>query len=125
VFVVLDKKANFESGGVWQKRKKRESRQRPLPPVLSVQQFAGILARCLRKDKEKLVASLASEEIVGCEGGGNDLNDLLESDVAGRVASGVADLFEMIDVDERDGELVAVSFGRRVRVRGVGRCRAG
>jgi len=65
----------------------------------------------LREDKEKLVPSVASEEIVGAKAGGDDFNDLLQSSVAGRVSSGVVDLFEMIDVDERDGELVAVSFG--------------
>jgi hypothetical protein len=71
----------------------------------------SIVARGLRENKEKLVASVASEKIVGAKARGNDFNDLLEGGVACRVAGGVVDLFEMIDVDERDGELVAFSFG--------------
>ena len=71
----------------------------------------GILAGGLRQDEEELVASEAPEEIVGAKAAGDDFDDLPESGVACGVTGGVVDLFEVIDVDECDGELVAVSFG--------------
>jgi hypothetical protein len=71
----------------------------------------GIVAGGLRQDEEELVASEAPEEIIGAKAGGDDFDDLPESGVACGVTRGVVDLFEVIDVDECDGELVAVSFG--------------
>jgi hypothetical protein len=71
-----------------------------------------IVARGLREHKEELVAAVASEEIVEAKARGNDLNDLLEGGVACRMASGVVDPFEMIDVDQRDGESTAFRSAR-------------
>jgi hypothetical protein len=51
----------------------------------------GILAGGLREDKEELVASVASEEVVGAKARGDDFNDLFEGGVACRVASGIVD----------------------------------
>jgi hypothetical protein len=71
----------------------------------------GIIAGGLREDEEELVASEAPEEIIGAKAGGDDFDDLPERGVACGVTRGVVDLFEVIDVYECDGELVAVSFG--------------
>jgi len=71
----------------------------------------GIVTRGLREDEEELVASIASEKIVGAKAGGDDFDNPPEGRIACRMARGVVDLLEMIDVDERDGELVAVAFG--------------
>jgi hypothetical protein len=71
----------------------------------------GIIAGGLRQNEEELVASEAPEEIIGAKAGGDDFDDLPESGVACGVTRGVVDLFEVIDVDECDGELVVVSFG--------------
>ena len=63
----------------------------------------GIIAGGLRQDEEELVASEAPEEIIGAKAAGDDLDDLPESGVACSMTRRVVDLFEVIDVDERDG----------------------
>ena len=64
----------------------------------------GDAAGGLGQDEEELVAAIAAEVVAPAEMGGDGFGDIAEGCIAGCVALNVIDGFEVVDVDEGDGE---------------------
>src|SRR5579872_4835478 len=86
----------------------KSARQR-CPDILA--DMRGGVDRCGGQDDGELLAAVARDAILAldalCQRGGNELND----GVAGGVAPGVVDLFEMIDVDQEQRQIVTAVHG--------------
>ncbi len=63
------------------------------------------------KDEKKLVAAEAADQVVRTQTSGDGGDDVAEGVVAGGVSGVIVDGFEVVDVDERDGEILAGAAG--------------
>ncbi|XWK48326.1 hypothetical protein RBB78_12585 [Tunturiibacter empetritectus] len=63
------------------------------------------------KDEEKFVAAEAAEGVIGAHTAGDGGDDVAEGGVAGCVSGVVVDGFEVVDVDEGYGQVVAAALG--------------
>lgn len=64
----------------------------------------GLAGGGLREDHEKLLSAVSSDVSGVGDDACDDAAKLFEDDVSGAVAEGVVDGFEVVDVDEKDGE---------------------
>ncbi len=71
----------------------------------------GLLARRLRQQQRELVAAEPEGGVRRAQAGAQRLGDLAQGLVAGRVAEGVVDELEVVDVADDERELVAVADG--------------
>ncbi len=63
------------------------------------------------KDDEKFVAPEAAEEVVRAQTAGDCSDDIAEGGVAGGMSSVVVDGFEVVDIDEGDGDALSATPG--------------
>ena len=64
------------------------------------------------EDEEELVATEAAEEVVCAQTAGDGRDDVAKGGVAGCVSGVIVDGFEVVDVDEGDGEVHGRCGGR-------------